>query len=120
MVADKNNKIYTDLLNYMRGLYPNFYGGTEYNEGNKKFPFLYFTQIDGSTVDVTLSNTEESINLAFQIEVYTDGGTNLARKMSNDVRNYMISEGFHCKNFMPLTTFSNVSRFVGRYERLDV
>lgn len=118
MVKDKNNKIFDNLITYMRTIYPSLKGG-EYQE-NPKLPYMYFTQIDGSTRDTTLSNTEESINLAFQIEIYTDMGMNYARKMANDVREYMIKDGFRCKNFMPMNTFSNVSRFVARYERLDV
>lgn len=119
MVEDKHNKIYTELLTYMRNIYPNFYGGSTYDE-KCKLPYMYFSQIDGATGITTLSNTEDGINLAFQIEIYTDNGINMARKMSNDIRSFMIENGFRCRNFMPLQSLTNVSRFVGRYERLDV
>lgn len=118
MVKDKNNKIFNDLITYMRTIYPTLKGG-EYQE-KPQLPYLYFTQIDGSTRDVTLSNTEVSVNLCFQVEMYTDLGMNMARKMATDVRAYMIENGFRCINFMPMNSFSNVSRFVARYERLDV
>ena len=119
MVSDKNNKIYTELITHMKSLYPTITSSTVLPDTAPKFPFLYFFQIDGSTRGTTLSNTEDVINLAFQIEIYSDKGINLARKISNDVREYMISEGFRCRTFNPIQN-SSVSRFVGRYERLDV
>lgn len=119
MVKDKNNEIYTKLLRHIQGLYPAVNGGTAFSE-KTKLPFMHFTQLDGSTKLTTLSNTEDGINLAFQIDVYTNTGMNLARNIANDIRAYMISEGFRCRNFMPIDQPSNVSRFVGRYERLDV
>ena len=120
MVQDKNNKIYTELLQSMKVIYPALNGGTVLPDEPPKFPYMYFKQIDGATRLTTLSNTEDGINLAFQIEVYTDKGMNLARKISNSIREYMVSEGFRVRVFNPLQTGSNVSRFVGRYERLDV
>ena len=120
MVQDKHNQIYTELITYMREINPNMAGGTTYSDG-VKLPYLYFHQIDGSTELTTLSNTEDGINLAFQIEIYTSEGINMARKYANDVREFMIENSFRCRNFMPLTASSTkVSRFVARYERLDV
>ena len=120
MVKDKHNQIYTELITYMREIYPSLKGGTVYDENQPKLPFLYFYQIDGSTRLTTLSNTEDGINLAFQIEIYTKDGMNKAREMANSVREFMISKGFRCRAFLPMDGKSNVSRFVGRYERLDV
>lgn len=120
MVEDKNNKIYTELYDYMKSLYPSLKGGTSLEDTPTKLPYLYFFQLDAPTRLTTLSNTEDGINLAFQIEIYTKGGKNEARKMANDVRAFMIEEGFRCRNFLPIQDTSNVSRFVGRYERLDV
>ena len=120
MVSDKHTKIYTELFNYMKSLYPSLKGGTTYDEGSVKLPYMYFFQLDGSTRLTDLSNNEVGINLAFQIEVYTDQGTSQARKMANDIRAHMIQEGFRCRNFMPIINGSKVSRFVARYERLDV
>lgn len=120
MVADKNNQIYTELIQYLKGIYPVLYSGTGYPSSIPKFPYVYFYQLDAPTRLTTLSNTEDGVNLAFQIEVYTDNGMNKARKISNDIRTYMIEDGFKCRTFMPIQDPSNVSRFVGRYERLDV
>ena len=120
MVEDKHNQIYTGLFEYMKDLYPKLKGGTTYNENEVKLPFLCFYQLDAPTRAMDLSNNEVVVNLVFQIEVYTDLGSNQARKMANDVRRYMLSQGFRCRNFMPLSTKTKVSRFVGRYERLDV
>lgn len=120
MVSDKHNQIYTDLLNHMKSIYPKLKGGTKYDGNEPKFPYLYFYQIDGTTRLTTLSNTEDGISLVFQIEIYTKGGDNEARKMANEVRAYMISQGFRCMNFIPMQGNSDVSRFVMRYGRLDV
>ena len=120
MVKDKHNQIYTELYDYMKGLYPSLYAGTSLEDTKTKLPYMYFYQLDAPTRLTTLSNTEDGVNLAFQIEIYTKGGLNQARKMASDVRAFMIEEGFRCRNFLPIQDTSNVSRFVGRYERLDV
>lgn len=119
MVADKNNKIYTELLDYMKSYYPALSGGTAFS-GKVELPYLHFIFLDAPTRLTTLSNTEDGVNLAFQIDIYTDSGLTMARKMAYDVRNYMIEMGFRCVTFMPIVQPQNVSRFVGRYERLDV
>ena len=120
MVTDKQNKIYTELMDYMKDIYPQIKGGTTYDENKVKLPYLYFFQIDGSTKLMDLSNNEVGVNLAFQIEVYSTDGKDKTRKMANSVRAFMIENGFRCKPFMPYQSSSNVSRFIMRFERLDV
>ena len=121
MVQDKNNMIFTNLMDYLKTEYPKIDGGTKADtEKIPSFPYVYFFQIDASTRLTTLSNTEDGINLAFQIEVYTDKGINKAREISNAIRNFMIEEGFICQTFNPVQIPSNVSRFIARYGRLDV
>lgn len=120
MVKDKTNQIYTELVEAIRDSYPSLKSGMTYPETTPKFPYLYFFQIDAPTALRTLSNTEDGVNLAFQIEIYSDKGMNDARKIANEVRAYMIGEGFECKTFMPSQQPSNVSRFLTRFRRLDV
>ena len=120
MVSDKNNQIYTELYEYMKDLYPTLKGGSTYEEGKTKLPFMFFFQLDAPTKLKDLSNNEVGINLAFQIEIYSDNGMNDARKIANSVREYMIADGFRCKAFNPDQSSSNVSRFVTRFQRLDV
>ena len=120
MVKDETNKIYTELMEYMKSIYPNIKGGQKYNENNVKLPYVYFFMLDMPTRLSDLSNNEVGVNQTYQIEVYTTEEMNQAKKMATDIRNYMISLGFRCQNFMPIQTPSNVSRFVGRYERLNV
>lgn len=120
MVKDKTNQVYTELIQYLKGIYPQISSGTNYPEKYPSFPYLYFFQIDAPTALTTLSNTEDGIRSAYQIEVYTDTGMSKARKIANDVRLYMISNGFTCKTFMPANAPSNVSRFITRFNRLDV
>ncbi len=119
MVQDKNNKIYTELIEHLRDIYPKISGGQK-SDSPTTLPYIYFFQIDGSTRLTTLSNTEDGVNLAFQIEVYTDKGKDEARKIANSIREFMITDGFKCRTFMPDQSSSNVSRFLTRFERLDV
>lgn len=119
MVQDKNNKIYTELIEYLRDDYPSIHGGQK-SDSPTRLPYIYFFQIDGDTRLTTLSNTEDGINLAFQIEVYSDNGREDARKIANSVREFMIADGFKCRAFRPDQSSSNVSRFITRFERLDV
>lgn len=120
MVEDKTNKLYTELMEYMRGIYPNVKGGTTYSEGKTKLPYVYFFILDNPTRSITLSNDEAVTNLVYQIEVYTESGGNQTRKMATDIRSFMIANGFNCRTFMRIQSSSNISRFVARYERLDV
>lgn len=120
MVKDNTNKIFTELMDYMKDLYPKMYGGQVYNETKVKLPFIYFYQFDAQTALDDLSNNEVGVKFAYQIEVYTDEGSNKAREIASAVREYMISIGYKCRNFMPLQTTTNVKRFVGRYEKLEV
>lgn len=94
-------------------------GGQTYSE-KSHLPYMHFVLLDAPTKLTTLSNTEDGVNLAFQIDIYTDTGMNMARKISTAIRTYMIEEGFRCRTFMPIIQPTNVSRFVSRYERLDV
>ena len=120
MVSDKTNKIYTELMEFMRSIYPNVSSGTSYNETKVKLPYVYFFLLDEPTRSITLGNDEAVVNLIYQIEVYSESGQNQTRKMAWDIRNFMIAQGFNCRTFMLIQSSSNVSRFVGRYERLDV
>ena len=121
MVTDKVNQIYTDLMEYLESIYPNIKGSQKYADKAPSYPYVYMYQIDGSTQEVTLSNTEEAVNLAFQIEVYSNKGDTITRKISTDIKNYMMTvEGFKCRTFLPAQNNGNISRFVSRYDRLDV
>lgn len=120
MVKDKNNQIYTGLMEYMKDIYPKLKSSQTYPDSPPSFPYLYFFQIDSPTALRTLSNTEDGVHLSFQIELYSDKGMNEARKMADDVREYMISEGFECKRHMPSQVPSNSSRFITVFYRLDV
>lgn len=107
-------------MEYMRSIYSNVTGGQSYKEGKVQLPYVYFFLLDEPTRSITLSNDEAVVSLNYQIEVYTESGQSQARKMAWDIRNFMIAQGFNCRTFMPIQSSSNVSRFVGRYERLDV
>lgn len=120
MVKDKTNQVYTELLQYLKSIYPKINGGTTYPDKLPSFPYIYFFLLDAPTALTTLSNTEDGIDSAYQIEIYTNTSLNDARKIANDVRAFMISQGFVCKAFNPMQQPSNVSRFVTRFKRLDV
>ena len=106
-------------MEYLREEYSPIYGGQK-SDSAPKLPYVYFFQIDGATELTTLSDTEDGISLAFQIEVYTDKGMNEARKIANSIRTYMIQNSFKCRTFIPDQSSLNVSRFLTRFRRLDV
>lgn len=120
MVADRHNKVYTELLTYLKTIYPDIKGGTTFNESNAKLPYMYFFLIDEPTVLTTLSQTEDGVDTSYQIEIYSDKGTDYTRRVSSAVREFMISHGFICQRFRPIQRASSISRFVAIYSRLDV
>lgn len=120
MVKDNHNKVYSDLITYLKTVYPDIKGGTTYNESSVKLPFMYFFLIDAPTALTTLSQTEDGVDTSYQIEVYSDKGTDYTRKISNTIRSYMVENGFRCHRFRPIQRASAISRFVSVYSRLDV
>ena len=120
MVKDSHNKVYTELMTYLKGLYPDIVGSTVYNEQAPRFPYVYFFLVDSPTALTTLSQTEDGVDTSYQIEVYTDEGGNTARKISNSVRLFMTDQGFVCRRFRPIERNSAISQFVSIYNRLDV
>lgn len=120
MVKDSHNKVYTDLMTYLEGLYPGIKGSTVYSESAPKFPYVYFFLVDAPTALTTLSRTEDGVDTSYQIEVFSDKGSSTARKISNSVRTFMVEQGFICKRFRPIERSSAISQFVSIYNRLDV
>lgn len=120
MVKDRTNQIYTELYQYIKDYYPNIKGGTEYPNKEPSLPFLYFFELDAPTALNDLSNNEVGVRPVYQVEIYSNKGKDNARKIANDVRLFMITNGFKCKTFMPVQNPTDVSRFVARYERLEV
>jgi hypothetical protein len=114
--------IYTELYDYLKTAFPKLKASQNYNSNPQSFPYMYFFQIDGTTAISTLSDTEDGVSLAFQIEFYTNTSMNDARKIANDARNWMIENSFRCAYFNPVpnVTNSKVNRFVTRFSRLDV
>lgn len=119
MVKDNHNKVYSDLLTYLKTVYPEIEGGTEFTDTPSKLPYLYFFEVDASTRLTTLSQTEDGVDTSYQIEVYTKG-SNKGRQISNKIREYMVKNGFICRRFRPIQRASDISRFVAIYSRLDV
>ena len=120
MVKDTHNKVYTELLTYLKTLYPKLVGSTEYSETAPSFPYLYFFLVDAPTTLTTLSQTEDGVTPSYQIEVYSNKGGNETRKISYSIREFMVENGFICQRFRPIERGSAISRFVSIYSRLDV
>ena len=120
MVKDNHNKVYTELMTYLKGLYPNIVGSTVYSEMPPNFPYVFFFLVDAPTALTTLSQTEDGVNTSYQIEVFSDKGSSTTRKISNSVRAFMVNQGFICRRFRPIERGSNISQFVSIYSRLDV
>lgn len=120
MVKDSHNKVYSELMDFLKEKYPKIEGSTEYSEDAPHFPYVYFFLVDQPTALTTLSQTEDGVDTSYQIEVYTNKGGYEARKISNTVRQYMTERGFICKRFRPIARSSAISQFVMIYNRLEV
>lgn len=120
MVKDKHNQVYNDLLTYLKTLYPKIAGSTVYSEDAPSFPYMYFFLVDAPTALTTLSQTEDGVRPSYQVEIYSNKGSNETRKISYSVRAFMVENGFICRRFRPIERGSAISRFVSIYERLDV
>ena len=118
MVSDTNNKTYTELMVYLKTLFPNIDGSQKLNTDPAKFPFCFFFQIDSMTTGQTLSVTEDVIRVAYQIDIYSKKSMDEARKITDAVRRWMIEHGFKCIGSRPLD-FDTPYRFVSRYQRLE-
>ena len=121
MVKDNHNKVYTELMTYLKSLYPDIVGSTVYSETAPKFAYVYFFLVDAPTALTTLSQTEDGIDTSYQIEVYSDKGSYTTRKISYSIRAFMTEQqGFNCRRFRPIERGSSISQFVSIYDRLDV
>lgn len=120
MVQDKHNQVFNDLITYLKTVYPDIKGGTTFSDSPTHFPYLYFFLVDAPTALTTLSQTEDGVSTSYQIEAYSDKGTNQCRKIANTVRQYMIDNGFQCRRFKAIQRASDISRFVMIFDRLDV
>lgn len=120
MVKDSHNRVYTELMTYLKEKYPGIEGGTVYSETAPTFPYVFFFLVDAPTALTTLSQTEDGIASSYQIEVYSNKGMNTSRKISYSIREFMVDKGFLCRRFRPIERGSDISRFVAIYYRLDV
>lgn len=120
-VKDNFNSYYNDLILGLKEEYPEIKGGTVYKGTPPSFPYLYFTQIGGSTSLTTLSGTEDGIDLGLQTEIYSKVSAANARSIANSVRGKMVEFGFHCTYFKPVDNIGDTSihRFVARFEKLE-
>ena len=117
MVSDSNNRVYTELYEYLKTIGP-IEAGQDITKKPAKFPYMYFFQIDSHTTGRTLSRTEDVIQVAYQIEIFSARNMDEARKISEIVRAWMIEQGFECITFRPMQGYSP-NRFVSRYRRLE-
>ena len=118
MVSDSNNRVYTELLDYLKTI-GKIDGGQIYDAKKAKFPFMHFLQIDTATSKQTLSQTEDVIRVLYQVDVYSTKSMDEARKISYRIRVWMIEHGFICIGQRPWTLESPF-RFISRFQRLEV
>ena len=117
MVKDRTNKYYTELLDLL-----NIKGSQEVMTTPATFPFLYFQTIGMPTAARTLSNTEDAVDVTYQIEVYSNKSKEQAKDLAYKAREYMIGQGFRCSYYQPMENAadSKIRRHVGRYDKLEV
>lgn len=121
MVKDNTNKHFTDLLLFLKKRYKGIAGGQVYKTTPPSFPYMYFKQIDGSTALGTLSNTEDGINLGYEIKFYSKKSPDDVRKIANSAREHMIGNGFNCAYFSSVENVSDSSvfQFLTRFSKLE-
>ncbi len=129
MVKDRTNQYYTELLEYMQGTpseefpqtYPKLTGGMKYSNTPPSFPWMYMTQIDGRGTAYTLSNGENAISLAYQIEFYDKESLGRCRLMANKAREWLVGTGFQITYFNPVDNVSDrsINRFVIRVTKFE-
>lgn len=120
-VEDNFFGYYNDLILKLQEEYPTMKGGTVYKATPPSFPYIYFSQIGGSTALTTLSGTEEGIDLGLQTEIYSKVSAADARNIANSTRQKMIKFGFTCNYFRPEDNIGDttIHRFVARFEKLE-
>ena len=101
-MTDNFNKYYTTLLHGMKKTYKNIDGSTEFQNAPETFPFMYFKQLDLSTVNTSLSNAEDSARLSIEVRLYNTGTENELRKMAVNARGILIPLGFVCSLSRPV------------------
>ena len=120
MVKDRVNYYYTQLLETLQDGYKGMDGSQKYNGSPPSFPYMYFKQIGGSGALATLSGTEEGIDLAIEIRLYSI--KNDVRSMANAARTWAVGNGFHIDYFSPEDNISDISinQFIVRISKTDV
>lgn len=129
MVKDRTNEYYTDLLTYMQSgtsedfpqTYPKLTGGMKYTNTPPSFPWMYMVQIDGRGTAYTLSNGENAVYLAYQIELYEKESLGRCRLMANKCREWLVGSGFQITYFNPVDNVSDrsINRFVIRVAKIE-
>lgn len=130
MVKDKTNQYYTELLTHMKSgstddfptTYADMTGGSKYTNTPPNFPWMFMKQIGGEGTAYTLSNGEDAINLAYQIEFYEKTSANTCRLMANKAREWWVEQGFRITYFSPMDNISDrtINRFVIRVAKIEV
>ena len=126
MVKDRTNQYYTELLTYMRGAtedYPAYdmRGGMKYTNTPAHFPWMYLHQIDGSGTAYTLSNGEQAINLAYQLDIFEKVSLGACRDMANKARTWFVDKGFRVIYFNPVDNVNDrsINRFSIRVAKIE-
>lgn len=120
MVKDRMNHYYTLLLESLQDAYIGIDGSQKYTLSPPSFPYMYFKQIGGGGSIETLSGTEDGIELAIEIRLYSKKSD--VRNMANTAREWAVEEGFHIDYFSPEDNISDISinQFILRISKTDV
>ncbi len=120
MVKDRVNHYYTSLLRFLQTEYIGMGGSQKHTLSPPVFPYMYFKQIGGSGALETLSGTEEGIELAVEIRLYSKNDD--VRNIANKAREWAVSEEFHIDYFSPEdnASDSSINQFILRISKTDV
>lgn len=118
-MVDIQNQIFNSIKTKIIEKFPKAKVQKDFQPTSSTFPTITFYEIDNSAFEHTLDYAQRKSNLAFQIDIFTKGGTkeSQAKAISKQV-NEVMENDFHMKRMFanPLPNADkDIYRFTMRY-----
>ena len=119
-MVDICNQIFNSLKTKIEADFPSIKVQKEYQPIASTFPTVTFYEIGNSAISHSLDYTERKSNLAFQIDIFTTGGTKetIAKNIAKSV-NTALETNWHMKrvfaNPIQNTTDPDIYRYTMRF-----
>ena len=120
-MIDKSNYLFTQVKNAISSLCKD--AGQTYTETPSAFPYMFFNQIDNSSIADDLDNNENAVNTTVEITIYTTGNKKLtdAKNIMSLANSRMRELGFR-RIYGPqqITNIydTRICRYLARYKRI--